>query len=115
MCRMLAISSEPADPELSREYISSLFKMAGEHPHGWGLVHYVDGGPVLVKMPVRADRSLEASKAAEAARSSIVMGHIRNASIGGRTLENTHPFVDGRLGVLPQWHCRCSFDFKTAP
>ena len=95
MCRMLAISSEPADPVLSRELISSLFRMAGEHPHGWGLVHYEDDGPVMVKMPVRADGSLEARKAAEGARSTIVMGHIRNASIGGQTLENTHPFVDG--------------------
>jgi predicted glutamine amidotransferase len=95
MCRMLAISSEPADPVLSRDHISSLFRMAREHPHGWGLVHYEDGGPVLVKMPVRADRSLEAMKAVGGARSTTVMGHIRNASIGGRTLENTHPFVDG--------------------
>jgi glutamine amidotransferase len=92
---MLAISSEPADPVLSRELISSLFRMAGKHPHGWGLVHYVGGGPVLVKMPVRADRSLEARKAAEETRSTMVMGHIRNASIGGHSLENTHPFVDG--------------------
>ncbi len=95
MCRMLAISSEPADPELSQEYVSSLFRMAREHPHGWGLVHYENGAPVLVKMPVRADRSMDARKAAAEARSAMVMGHIRNASIGGHTLENTHPFVDG--------------------
>ena len=95
MCRMLAISSEPADPKLSKEYVSSLFRMAREHPHGWGLVHYENGVPVLVKMPVRADRSMDARKAAAEVRSAMVMGHIRNASIGGHTSENTHPFVDG--------------------
>jgi glutamine amidotransferase len=93
---MLAISSEPANPKLSRDYISSLFQMAAEHPHGWGLVHFEGDGPVLLKAPVRADRSAEARRAAAEPRSSIVIGHIRKASIGGRTLENTHPFVDGQ-------------------
>lgn len=98
MCRMLAISSEPADPELSREYISSLFRMAAEHPHGWGLVHFAGDGPVLLKAPVRADRSAEARRAAAEHCSPIVIGHIRKASIGGHTWENTHPFVDGPWG-----------------
>ncbi len=43
----------------------------------------------------RANRSALARAAALRARSPTVIGHIRKGSVGGQSLENTHPFTDG--------------------
>jgi predicted glutamine amidotransferase len=66
------------------------------HPHGWGIGWY-EGRQVRVVrglLPAHADEAFV--RAAEAARSRVVVAHIRDASVGGVSEPNTHPFVDGR-------------------
>ena len=79
-----------------------------EHPDGWGVAWYVAGAPTVVRSlePAHADASFE--DAFEAAQSQAVIAHVRKASVGGITLENTHPFEHGRWvfvhnGTLPDW------------
>ncbi len=66
------------------------------HPHGWGIGWY-EGERVVVRrglLPAHADGAF--LEAARSARSRIVLAHVRDASVGPVTAENTHPFVHGR-------------------
>ncbi len=65
------------------------------HPHGWGIAWYGPRGPRVRRgvMPAHADRDFV--RAGRDARSRVVLAHVRDASIGGVALENTHPFVEG--------------------
>jgi glutamine amidotransferase len=66
------------------------------HPHGWGIAWYQGRDVRVVRglLPAHADEAFV--RAAEAARSRVVVAHIRDASVGGVTEPNTHPFVHGR-------------------
>ncbi len=56
------------------------------------------GEPVLDKQPEPAFQDQEFTREARQAESSAFVAHVRLASTGGRTTENTHPFVmDGRV------------------
>ena len=56
------------------------------------------GEPVLDKQPDPAFSDQEFTREARQAESSAFVAHVRLASTGGRTMENTHPFVmDGRV------------------
>ena len=56
------------------------------------------GEPVLDKQPEPAFRDQEFIHQARQADSTSFVAHVRLASTGGRTMENTHPFVmDGRV------------------
>lgn len=66
-----------------------------DHPHGWGLVTYYDE-------EAHADRQLEPAYKSEKFRwaagqaySRTILAHVRRATVGPVTLENTHPFVTG--------------------
>ena len=66
------------------------------HPHGWGIAWY-QGGRVHVErglLPAHADEAFV--EAARAARSRVVVAHVRDASVGPISAANTHPFVHGR-------------------
>jgi len=68
------------------------------------------GEPEVDKQPEPAFSDQEFSHAAKEARSSAFVAHVRWASTGGRTLQNTHPFVmagrvmahNGGFGDLPR-------------
>jgi predicted glutamine amidotransferase len=67
-----------------------------KHVHGWGIGWY-DASGVKVRrgtMPAHADDAFV--EAARAARSDIVLAHVRDASVGAVNELNTHPFVHGR-------------------
>jgi predicted glutamine amidotransferase len=65
------------------------------HPHGWGIGWYERGRPHVRRglLPAHADGGFV--RAAREARSRIVIAHVRDASVGPVTRENTHPFVHG--------------------
>jgi predicted glutamine amidotransferase len=66
------------------------------HPHGWGVGWWRDGRPHVKRglLPAHGDQAfLEAS---HAARSQVVLAHVREASVGPVKVENTHPFAHGR-------------------
>jgi glutamine amidotransferase len=98
MCRLFGQHARPGfdlcAPLCSAE--NALRFQSHKHPHGWGIGWYVDGHPVIRRglLPAHADESFV--HAATAARSRVVVAHVRDASIGAVTAENTHPFQHGR-------------------
>jgi glutamine amidotransferase len=98
MCRLFGQHAHPGH-DLSAPLCSAenaLRFQSHKHPHGWGIGWYVDGHPVLRRgvLPAHSDESFV--HAAAAARSTVVLAHVRDASIGAVTAENTHPFQHGR-------------------
>lgn len=67
------------------------------HPDGWGIVAPSAHGPIHVGRSIR-DAAYDpgfdvAVRRASEAPEGWILGHTRNASEGGRTPQNTHPFV----------------------
>ncbi len=98
MCRLFG---QHAPPDLDRcEALCSdqnaLRFQSHRHPHGWGIGWYQDRRVVVRRglLPAHADQAFV--EAARAARSRIVVAHVRDASVGPVAEENTHPFVHGR-------------------
>jgi glutamine amidotransferase len=97
MCRLFG---QHAPPELDRceplcSAHNALRFQSHRHPHGWGIAWY-QAGHVRVErglLPAHADQAFV--EAARAARSSVVIAHVRDASVGPVTEANTHPFVHG--------------------
>jgi predicted glutamine amidotransferase len=57
-----------------------------------------DGAPVLDKQPEPAFRDKEFTREARKAESATFVAHVRWASTGGQTVQNTHPFtMHGRI------------------
>lgn len=98
MCRLFGQHANPGfdlcAPLCSAE--NALRFQSHKHPHGWGIGWYAAGSPVVRKgiLPAHADESFVA--AATAARSAVVIAHVRDASIGAVSPDNTHPFQHGR-------------------
>jgi predicted glutamine amidotransferase len=98
MCRLFG---QHAPPELDRcvplcSAPNALRFQSHRHPHGWGIAWY-QGGHVRVErglLPAHADEAFV--EAARAARSRVVIAHVRDASVGPVSAANTHPFVHGQ-------------------
>jgi predicted glutamine amidotransferase len=84
----------------------SLVSQSHHNPDGTGLgVYDDDRRPVIHKAPIAAYEDPEFAHQARAAQSPTFVAHVRFASTGGHTVQNTHPFEqNGRLfahnGVL---------------
>jgi predicted glutamine amidotransferase len=97
MCRLFGQHAHPGfdlcAPLCSAE--NALRFQSHEHRHGWGIGWYELGAPVVRRglLPAHADESF--IRAALAARSRVVVAHVRDASIGPVAAENTHPFQYG--------------------
>lgn len=61
-------------------------------PHGWGLGYFQAGQPLLRKQPKSLSEPLDFAAQAAALKSTLVIGHVRDATVGGQRTENTHPF-----------------------
>jgi glutamine amidotransferase len=109
MCRLFAMSGG-AEPVSARVWLleapDSLSAQSHHNPDGTGLgIFAADGEPIVHKAPISAFTDSDFAAEARAERSRTFIAHIRFASTGARTVENTHPFEqDGRLfahnGVL---------------
>ena len=77
----------------------SLEAQSHRNADGAGLGFFGPSGePVLDKQPDPAFRDPEFVHEARQAESSAFVAHVRLASTGGRTVQNTHPFaMDGRV------------------
>lgn len=98
MCRLFGQHAhpgiDPSAPLITAE--NALRFQSHRHPHGWGIGWYVEGAPVIRRgvLPAHADDAF--ARAAGEARSAVVVAHVRDASVGAVTAENTHPFVHRR-------------------
>lgn len=97
MCRLFGFrSSVPSAVHRSLVLeTNALRRQSLEHPDGWGLAWFEGGRP-------RVDRGVDGAFADEKfaslstlISSETVIGHVRKASVGALTPENTHPFTWG--------------------
>ena len=77
----------------------SLAQQSRREPDGTGLGTFDEhGGPVVSKQPLAAYEDQQFAREAREVRSRTFVAHIRYASTGAVSPENTHPFEqDGRL------------------
>lgn len=61
-------------------------------PNGWGMGYYQAGQPLLRKQPKTHTQFLDIVATASNLRTNLILGHVRQASVGGQRTENTHPF-----------------------
>src|SRR5918999_1598473 len=103
MCRVFGcVSAEPVS--IRHELLAAenpMIRQAEEHDSGWGMAVYerADGAePKLERFPAAAHTDggfLEATDL----RGRIFNAHVRRATMGGLTLDNTHPFCLGSYSL----------------
>jgi predicted glutamine amidotransferase len=99
MCRVFGcVASEPISVRHELlEAENPLIHQSEEHDSGWGMAVYkrADGAePRCVRFPEAAHEDAEFVEATEM-RGRIMNVHVRRATMGGLTPENTHPFCLG--------------------
>jgi len=92
MCELLGLNfKNPVSPSFSFRG----FRHRSEgNPHGWGIARYEGSACQILKEAVDAQQSklAEFVRDYELFQSRIFIGHVRDASRGNHTLQNTHPF-----------------------
>lgn len=81
---------------------------ASPFPLGWGAGFYQGGEVLLRRRPVDERSPLPLSNALADVRSTVLLGHVRQATVGALSTENTHPFRYRQLlfahtGTLPAY------------
>jgi predicted glutamine amidotransferase len=109
MCRLFGMSGGAHEVQATFWLLdapTSLVALSETQPDGIGLGTFgADGSPTVYRKPVAANRSQTFIADAHEVRSRTFLAHIRHATAGQPTIENTHPFEQhGRLfahnGVL---------------
>lgn len=92
MCELFALDTK--EPVEAGEYLRDFFSHSLNHPNGWGLAQPSEYGCNLEREPIMASKShyLKARLACSIP-SSILLAHIRKATIGNEEYNNCHPFV----------------------
>jgi glutamine amidotransferase len=85
-----------------------------EHPDGWGLAHYQDGAPSIVKsvLPAICDDLFETTAFGKA--STTVLAHVRRATLGRVARHNCHPFRFGPWVFAHNGHIQSVVDLRDA-
>lgn len=104
MCRLYALrASEPTRVECSlvKAQNALMEQSQGDeeglvHGHGWGVADYPNGLPIIEKQTWAAYHGEHFRKKAARVYARTVVAHVRRATVGEPSLENTHPFTHGR-------------------
>jgi predicted glutamine amidotransferase len=95
MCRLFGLAAD--QPHDIRYWMSEsahpFVELSSYHCHGWGIGWYESGEAQLVKEPVPARESALFQATFPQVQSQTIIAHLRKASQGAHTLENTHPFT----------------------
>jgi predicted glutamine amidotransferase len=114
MCRLFGLTSGTVPVQATFWLLDapdSLEAQSHRNADGSGIGFFDSGGaPVLDKQPEPAFRDEEFIREARKAESASFVAHVRWASTGGRTVQNTHPFTmhgrimahNGGFGELPR-------------
>jgi len=99
MCRMFAFMSR-VSLKVQRSLVkaeNALQAQSRGHPHGWGIGYYLAGEstPRQVKSVEAAFTDERFQRVSEFLTSHAVVAHVRKATFGDLSMENTHPFFDG--------------------
>jgi predicted glutamine amidotransferase len=102
MCRLLGLTAgrEPISASFwLLDAPDSLEVQSRRNADGSGIGFFDPSGtPVLDKQPEAAFQDEEFTREAKQARSPVFVAQVRWASVGGRTVQNTHPFaMQGRI------------------
>ena len=102
MCRLLGLTAgrEPISASFwLLDAPDSLEVQSRRNADGSGIGFFDPAGtPVLDKQPEAAFQDEEFTREAKQARSPVFVAHVRWATAGGRTMQNTHPFaMQGRI------------------
>ena len=102
MCRLLGLTAgrEPINASFwLLDAPDSLEVQSRRNADGSGIGFFDPAGtPVLDKQPEAAFQDEEFTREAKQARSPVFVAHVRWATAGGRTMQNTHPFaMQGRI------------------
>lgn len=116
MCRLYGLrATEPSKIECQLVHAQNALmeqsreNMAGRsHAHGWGVVTYRERLPRVEKQAWAAYHGEHFAKTAARSYSDVVIAHVRHATVGPATIENTHPFKHGRFafahnGTVPNF------------
>jgi glutamine amidotransferase len=103
MCRLYGFrANEPTKVECSLVHAQnalmaqSRMDLAGlTHGHGWGVAEHPNGVPLVEKQAWAAYHGERFKKTASRVYARSVIAHVRRATVGPPSLENTHPFVHG--------------------
>ena len=116
MCRLYAFrANEPTRVECSLVYAQNALmeQSRGDefglvHGHGWGVADYPDGVPIVERQTWAAYHGEHFKKKAARVYARTVIAHVRRATVGEPSLDNTHPFCSGRWifahnGTIPNF------------
>jgi predicted glutamine amidotransferase len=102
MCRLFGLTAGAARIRATFWLLDapdSLDVQSHRNTDGAGIGFFdIAGQPVVAKQPEAAFSDQQFTHEAQQAESSVFVAHVRWATAGGRTVQNTHPFVmDGRI------------------
>jgi len=98
MCELMGLTfNRPVSPSFS---FRGFRHRSAANPHGWGIGYYPAGkgcaarAAQVIKEPVKADGSSMSAFLFQRypVRSSVIIAHVRKASVGAKTHANTHPY-----------------------
>lgn len=103
MCRLYGFhANEPTKVEcalvLAQNSLLTQSRGVGdraEHADGWGIAYYENAQPTVERRETAAFEDAHFSETAERVFARTVVAHVRQATVGGRLLANTHPYVFG--------------------
>ena len=116
MCRLYAFkANEPTRVECSLIHAQNALMQQSRgdaeglvHGHGWGVADYKNGKPLIEKQTWAAYHGEHFQKKAARVYAKTVVAHVRRATVGEQSLQNTHPFHNGpwifaHNGTLPKF------------
>ena len=101
MCRLYGfVANEPTKVDCSLVFSqnalmqqSRMDHVGKDHTDGWGIAIYQNGRPVIEKQATAAHDDHLFSLTAEKSWAQTVIAHVRRATVGPVSIQNTHPFV----------------------
>ncbi|MFE7801372.1 class II glutamine amidotransferase [Nocardia sp. NPDC057440] len=102
MCRLFGMTASPRRVTATfwlLDAVDSLDHQSEKNPDGTGLGTFdTQGRPVVEKQPLAAYTDRQFATEAKHRESATFLAHVRHASTGARTVNNTHPFTqNGRI------------------
>jgi predicted glutamine amidotransferase len=91
MCRLFAVLADR--PVKVKAAFRTLAEQSKEHKDGWGVVQLDGKEPRVERGLDPAGRCARFASLAESTQSRALLAHIRLASVGPVTLQNSHPFL----------------------
>lgn len=114
MCRLFGFRSV-IPSQVHRSLLradNALGMQSRNHPDGWGVAHYIDGAPHLIRSSETALSDNLFHRVSGVVASETVVAHVRKATQGVNSVLNCHPFQYGKWvfahnGDIPEFdRCR---------